>query len=140
MVEATNWTGEPRASSVCYQHQRKHTLGVWVARRPPGYAFIDFDDRRDAEDAIREIDEETIVITFFLQWFYQQNNGGGLAKCHLQSFWLSSFDMWNKIVKAPNMDGLARKPDLLSFHIASKMQCLNLQGKSFWRLMGCPIV
>ncbi|KAL8504320.1 hypothetical protein ACS0TY_022887 [Phlomoides rotata] len=29
---------------------------VWVARRPPGYAFIDFDDRRDAQDAIREID------------------------------------------------------------------------------------
>lgn len=29
---------------------------VWVARKPPGYAFIDFDDRRDAQDAIREID------------------------------------------------------------------------------------
>ncbi|XP_059640371.1 serine/arginine-rich splicing factor RSZ22A-like [Cornus florida] len=29
---------------------------VWVARRPPGYAFIDFDDRRDAHDAIRDID------------------------------------------------------------------------------------
>ncbi|EXC32743.1 Serine/arginine-rich splicing factor 7 [Morus notabilis] len=29
---------------------------VWVARRPPGYAFIDFDDARDAEDAIRELD------------------------------------------------------------------------------------
>ncbi|KAH6783612.1 serine/arginine-rich 22 [Perilla frutescens var. hirtella] len=29
---------------------------VWVARRPPGYAFIDFDDRRDAQDAIKEID------------------------------------------------------------------------------------
>ncbi|KAF4358973.1 hypothetical protein F8388_015020 [Cannabis sativa] len=29
---------------------------VWVARRPPGYAFIDFDDSRDAEDAIRELD------------------------------------------------------------------------------------
>ncbi|WOG81331.1 hypothetical protein DCAR_0100477 [Daucus carota subsp. sativus] len=29
---------------------------VWVARRPPGYAFIDFDDQRDAKDAIREID------------------------------------------------------------------------------------
>lgn len=29
---------------------------VWVARRPPGYAFIDFDDRRDALDAIRELD------------------------------------------------------------------------------------
>lgn len=29
---------------------------VWVARRPPGYAFIDFDDYRDAQDAIRELD------------------------------------------------------------------------------------
>ncbi|KAJ6835953.1 serine/arginine-rich splicing factor RSZ21A-like [Iris pallida] len=29
---------------------------IWVARKPPGYAFIDFDDRRDAEDAIRELD------------------------------------------------------------------------------------
>lgn len=29
---------------------------VWVARRPPGYAFVDFDDSRDAEDAIRELD------------------------------------------------------------------------------------
>ncbi|XP_010278048.1 PREDICTED: serine/arginine-rich splicing factor RSZ22-like [Nelumbo nucifera] len=29
---------------------------VWVARKPPGYAFIDFDDRRDAQDAIRELD------------------------------------------------------------------------------------
>ncbi|KAL5647994.1 hypothetical protein ACJX0J_042349, partial [Zea mays] len=29
---------------------------VWVARKPPGCAFIDFDDRRDAEDAIRDLD------------------------------------------------------------------------------------
>ncbi|XP_047337710.1 serine/arginine-rich splicing factor RSZ22A-like [Impatiens glandulifera] len=29
---------------------------VWVARRPPGYAFIDFDDSRDARDAIRALD------------------------------------------------------------------------------------
>uniref|UniRef100_A0A251SXU5 Putative zinc finger, CCHC-type, Nucleotide-binding alpha-beta plait domain protein n=1 Tax=Helianthus annuus TaxID=4232 RepID=A0A251SXU5_HELAN len=29
---------------------------VWVARRPPGYAIVDFDDRRDAQDAIRELD------------------------------------------------------------------------------------
>ncbi|XP_057828599.1 serine/arginine-rich splicing factor RSZ22A [Cryptomeria japonica] len=28
---------------------------VWVARKPPGYAFIEFDDRRDAEDAIRAL-------------------------------------------------------------------------------------
>ncbi|KAL8503161.1 hypothetical protein ACS0TY_022053 [Phlomoides rotata] len=31
---------------------------VWVARRPPGYAFIDFDDSRDAQDAIKELDGE----------------------------------------------------------------------------------
>lgn len=29
---------------------------MWVARRPPGYAFIEFDDRRDAMDAIRSLD------------------------------------------------------------------------------------
>lgn len=33
-----------------------YVCSVWVARRPPGYAFIDFDDRRDAQDAIRELD------------------------------------------------------------------------------------
>lgn len=33
-----------------------YLCSVWVARRPPGYAFIDFDDRRDAQDAIRELD------------------------------------------------------------------------------------
>ncbi|XP_076947243.1 serine/arginine-rich splicing factor RSZ21-like [Bidens hawaiensis] len=29
---------------------------VWVARRPPGYAFVEFDDRRDALDAIKALD------------------------------------------------------------------------------------
>ncbi|KAF3338260.1 serine/arginine-rich splicing factor RSZ21A isoform X2 [Carex littledalei] len=29
---------------------------VWVARRPPGYAFIEFEDKRDAMDAIRGVD------------------------------------------------------------------------------------
>ncbi|KAH1067233.1 hypothetical protein J1N35_032220 [Gossypium stocksii] len=38
---------------------------VWVARRPPGYAFIDFDDRRDAEDAIRELDAYHLRSTSF---------------------------------------------------------------------------
>ena len=30
-------------------------MKVWVAHQPPGFAFIDFDDERDAEDAIKEV-------------------------------------------------------------------------------------
>eukprot|EP00004_Rigifila_ramosa_P013168 TRINITY_DN28_c0_g1_i1.p1 TRINITY_DN28_c0_g1~~TRINITY_DN28_c0_g1_i1.p1 ORF type:complete len:181 (+),score=15.44 TRINITY_DN28_c0_g1_i1:44-544(+) len=33
---------------------------VWVARRPPGYAFVDFEDPRDAEDAVRNLDGKEI--------------------------------------------------------------------------------
>jgi len=29
---------------------------VWVARNPPGFAFIEFQDPRDAEDATRNLD------------------------------------------------------------------------------------
>jgi len=29
---------------------------VWVARNPPGFAFIEFQDPRDAEDAVRNLD------------------------------------------------------------------------------------
>jgi len=29
---------------------------VWVARKPPGFAFVEFEDGRDAEDAVRALD------------------------------------------------------------------------------------
>ncbi|THU70451.1 hypothetical protein C4D60_Mb08t25140 [Musa balbisiana] len=35
---------------------------VWVARKPPGFAFIDFDDRRDAQDAIRDLDGVIVLV------------------------------------------------------------------------------
>ncbi|KAM3180296.1 serine arginine-rich splicing factor [Hymenolepis weldensis] len=33
---------------------------VWVARNPPGFAFIEFDDPADAEDAVRDLDGTVI--------------------------------------------------------------------------------
>ncbi|CAL8256211.1 serine/arginine-rich splicing factor 3a [Gadus morhua] len=33
---------------------------VWVARNPPGFAFVEFEDPRDATDAVRELDGRTM--------------------------------------------------------------------------------
>ena len=33
---------------------------VWVARNPPGFAFVEFIDHRDAEDAVREMDGKRV--------------------------------------------------------------------------------
>ncbi|KAK2441411.1 RS-containing zinc finger protein [Trifolium repens] len=56
-----------------------HVFGVirsvWVARRPPGYAFIDFDDRRDALDAIRELDgmlRSIFQLLYFVSFAFAQ--------------------------------------------------------------------
>ena len=37
---------------------------VWVARNPPGFAFVEFDDSRDAEDAVREMDGRCVFLGF----------------------------------------------------------------------------
>ncbi len=34
---------------------------IWIARKPPGFGFIQFRDPRDAEDAIRDLDGKEIM-------------------------------------------------------------------------------
>jgi len=29
---------------------------VWIARRPPGFGFVEFEDPRDAQDSVKELD------------------------------------------------------------------------------------
>ncbi|CAI0438666.1 unnamed protein product [Linum tenue] len=47
---------------------------VWVARRPPGYAFIEFDDKRDAQDAIHELDGKN---GWRVEMSHNSRGGGG---------------------------------------------------------------
>ncbi len=34
---------------------------VWVARQPSGFAFVDFEDARDAEDSVREMNNTELL-------------------------------------------------------------------------------
>ena len=33
---------------------------VWVARNPPGFAFVEFEDPRDADEAVRDMDGRVV--------------------------------------------------------------------------------
>ena len=40
---------------------------VWVARNPSGFGFVEFEDPRDAEDAVKALDGE-YVLQFGNSW------------------------------------------------------------------------
>jgi hypothetical protein len=60
---------------------------VWVARNPPGFAFVEFEDPRDAEDAVRGLDGTWVGVGsfWFFKWFvgaqallWHQSQGGNV--------------------------------------------------------------
>uniref|UniRef100_A0A1D1YFS3 Protein cereblon n=1 Tax=Anthurium amnicola TaxID=1678845 RepID=A0A1D1YFS3_9ARAE len=52
-------------------------------------------------------------MSFWPHWVYQMYDSFSLAR--------KAADLWKQIIGAPSMDNLVKKPDLLSFHIASKL-------------------
>ena len=51
-----------------------HLKDVWVARNPPGFAFIVFEDSRDAEDAVKGLDGTRVCGN---RVRVEMSNGGG---------------------------------------------------------------
>lgn len=59
------YVGELSFSATKYEVEKEfshfgHLRDVWVARSPPGFAFVEFEDSRDAADAVRHLDGRRI--------------------------------------------------------------------------------
>ena len=50
---------------------------VWVARNPPGFAFVEFEDPRDADEAVRDLDGKMVSGVRIRVEFAKNNRQGG---------------------------------------------------------------
>ncbi|GMH12414.1 hypothetical protein Nepgr_014255 [Nepenthes gracilis] len=62
---------------------------------------------------MRQTRSHGVPRAFWPFWVYRMHDSYCLAR--------KAADMWKTIVRAPSMDGFTRKPDILSFYIASKI-------------------
>ena len=54
-------TRPPRKEDIEYEFKYYGKIrSVWVARSPPGFAYVEFEDERDAKDAVRELDGKNL--------------------------------------------------------------------------------
>ncbi|EDQ85092.1 uncharacterized protein MONBRDRAFT_29626 [Monosiga brevicollis MX1] len=63
-------------------------LDVWVARKPPGFAFVKFEDQRDAEDAVQGLNRRTAFgreIRVEISHGGRGGRGGGMFAATLSS-------------------------------------------------------
>ncbi|KAK2991814.1 hypothetical protein RJ640_006374 [Escallonia rubra] len=82
--------------------------------------------RKDSMRRLREVPR-----SYWPYWVYRMYDSYCLAQ--------KLADMWKQIVRSPSVDGLVNKPDLLSFHIASKIpvsestrqELLEIDGTSY---------
>ncbi|KAI0496480.1 hypothetical protein KFK09_022797 [Dendrobium nobile] len=64
-----------------------------------------------ATDSLRRIPKASL--SFWPGWIYQMHDSYALAR--------RAAELWKKIVGTPKLDDYIRKPDILSFHIGSKL-------------------
>ena len=59
---------------------------VWVARNPPGFAFVEFEDPRDAEDSVRGLDGTRVCgVGLLLYHFVHPMHNSKIPSCSYYS-------------------------------------------------------